>query len=92
MADRADDGMLRMGLTDVRRRLRDTLRRVQSGGERIMLERQGRPVAALVSLEDLELLEEIEDEYLNRLANASEAEPGEDVPWEQVKAKAEALP
>jgi prevent-host-death family protein len=92
MKHRADDGMLRMGLTDVRRRLYDTLRRVQSGGERIVLERRGRPVAALVSLEDLELLEEIEDEYLDRLADAAEAEGGESIPWEQVKAKAEALP
>jgi len=84
--------MVHMDRTEVRRRWRDTIRKVQCGGERIVLERQGRPVAALVSLEDLDLLEELEDEYLARLADASDAEPGENIPWEQVKAESRALP
>jgi prevent-host-death family protein len=84
--------VLRIGLTQARRRLQDTIREVQFGGERVILERQGRPVAALVALEDLELLEELEDEYLSKLADASEAEPGEDIPWEEVKAESDALP
>lgn len=59
--------MLRIGLTEVRNVFHDTIRRVQFGGERVILERQGRPVAALVSIEDLELLEQpggedVEDE------------------------------
>jgi hypothetical protein len=41
--------------------------------------------------EELERLEELEDEYLAKLADASEAEPGENIPWEQVKAESEAL-
>ena len=47
-----------------------------------------RPIAAA----ELERLEELEDEGLAELADASDAEPGEDIPWEQVKAKSEALP
>jgi antitoxin Phd len=82
----------RIGLTAVRNVFHDTIRKVQFGGELVVLERQGKPVAALVSLEDLELLEELEDEALAKLADASEAEPGEDIPWEQVKAESEALP
>ena len=84
--------MVHIGLTQIRSAFHDTIRKVQFGGERVILERQGRPVAALVPLEDLELLEEIEDQYLDGLADAAEAEPGEDIPWEEVRAKAEALP
>ncbi|MBM3474897.1 MAG: type II toxin-antitoxin system Phd/YefM family antitoxin [Armatimonadetes bacterium] len=84
--------MVHIGLTEIRSQFHDAIRKVQFGGERIVLERQGRPVAALVSLEDLELLEEIEDEYLDRLADAAEAEGGESIPWEQVRAESEALP
>jgi prevent-host-death family protein len=84
--------MVHVGLTEIRSNFHDTIRRVQFGGERVVLERQGRPVAALVSLEDLDLLEELEDEYLDRLADAAEAEGGERIPWEVVKAESEALP
>jgi len=45
-----------------------------------------------VSLEDLDLLEELEDEYLNRLADVAEAESGEDISREQVEAESDALP
>jgi prevent-host-death family protein len=84
--------MTRIGLTEIRNVFHDTIAKVQFGGERVVLERQGRPVAALVSIEDLELLEAMEDEALAKLADASDAEPGADVPWEQVKAESEALP
>ena len=86
------EGLPHIGLTEVRSKLRDTIHKVQIGGERIVLERQGRPVAALVSLEDLDLLEELEDEYLNRLADVAEAESGEDISREQVEAESDALP
>ena len=39
----------------------DLLSRVGYGGERISIERRGKPVAVLVSPEDAELLEAIED-------------------------------
>ena len=84
--------MVHIGLTEIRSAFHDTIRRVQFGGERVILERQGRPVAALVPLGDLELLEEMEDEHLAKLADASDAEPGETIPWEQVRAESRALP
>ena len=84
--------MERAGLTELRRRGRDLIGMVQYGGERVVLEHFGRPVAALVSLADLEILERLEDQGLIKLADESEAEPGPDVPWEQVKAESESLP
>lgn len=53
--------MTRLGASDVRNDFADTLNRVSYGGERIILHRRGKDVAALVPLEDLELLRELED-------------------------------
>ena len=39
----------------------DTLNRVAYGGERIVLRRRGRDLAAIVPMEDLALIEKIED-------------------------------
>jgi prevent-host-death family protein len=50
--------------TRVRAELSDLLGRVVHGGERIVVSKSGKKVAALISLEDLEMLESIED-YLD---------------------------
>ncbi len=57
-------------------------------GERVMLSSHGKPVAALVSVEDLELLQEIEDRIDGRQASEAlaEAEREGTVPWDRVKA------
>jgi len=57
---------------------------VSYGRERIVLERRGKDVAALVSLEDLELLEELENRMDLEAARAALKEPGT-IPWETVK-------
>ena len=41
--------------------LREALRRVKAEGERVLLEQEGEPVGALVSMEDLKALEQLED-------------------------------
>ena len=53
--------MTRLSASAVREEFSETLNRVAYGGERIVLERRGKDVAALVPVEDLELLEELED-------------------------------
>jgi len=67
----------------------DTLNRAAYGKERIILTRRGKPIAALVPLEDLELLDELEnaaDAEDVRLAR-EEAARGEIVAWDDVKAE-----
>ena len=67
----------------------DTLNRAGYGKERIILTRRGKPIAALVPLEDLELLDELEnaaDAEDVRLAR-EEAARGEIVAWNDVKAE-----
>jgi prevent-host-death family protein len=49
-----------MKVADIRNQLADVLNRVAYAGERIVLERRGKSVAALVSMEDLALLERLE--------------------------------
>ena len=53
--------MTRLSASAVREEFSETLNRVAYKGERIVLERRGKDVAALVPVEDLELLELLED-------------------------------
>jgi len=52
---------MRVRITDIRDNLADALNRVAYGGERIVLERRGKGIAALVSIDDLAVLEQLED-------------------------------
>jgi len=67
--------------------LSDTLNRVLYGKERIVIRRHGKDVAALVSMEDLRLLDEIEDmmDLEDARAALAEAEEKGTIPWEKVK-------
>jgi prevent-host-death family protein len=50
---------LRLNTADLRARIADTVNRVAYGRERVVLTRRGRPLAALVPIEDLETLERV---------------------------------
>jgi antitoxin Phd len=65
----------------------DTLNRVAFKGERIVVERHGKLVAALVSVEDLTLLEDLEDHLDVEAARAAREARGS-VPYEEVRRKA----
>ena len=54
--------MIEIGVADIRANLADVINRVAYGGERIVLQRRGKQVLAVVSMEDLELLNALEDE------------------------------
>lgn len=60
--------MTTMSIAEARNNLADTINRVSYGGERIVFARRGKPVAALVSAEDLALLQRIEDAEDGRAA------------------------
>lgn len=76
-----------VSITDVRDNLADALNRVAYGGERIILERRGKGVAALVSMDDLALLERIEDEADIKAARQAlkDYEKHGGVPWEEIQ-------
>jgi prevent-host-death family protein len=53
--------MTTMSIAEARNNLADAINRVSYGGERVIFSRRGKPVAALVSSEDLALLQRLED-------------------------------
>ena len=82
---------MKMNIVAIRSRLADTLNRVAYQGERVVLQRRGKGVAAIVPIEDLEALERMEDEQDVREAKKALAEMKrkglKSIPWEQVKAE-----
>ena len=53
--------MMEVGVHEIRANLAEVINRVAYGGERIILERRRQARAGLVSMEDLELLNALED-------------------------------
>lgn len=82
-----ETNMPRIPATAVRNSFSETLNRVAYKGERIVLERHGKAVAALVSVDDLALLESLEDRLDVEAVLAAREEPG-DTPYEEVRRKA----
>ena len=80
---------MNLAIAKIRSNLADALNRVVYGGERVILERRGKPIAAIISLEDLALLEAVEDEQDVAAAKRALAEmrrKGEKpVAWDEVK-------
>lgn len=66
--------MRTISTTEVRAQFSTLLNKVSSGKQRIRVKRKGKPLVAIVSLEDLEILEEIEDKIDILEANKSKKE------------------
>jgi prevent-host-death family protein len=78
--------MTRLEASKAREQFSDTLNRVAYGHERIVLRRRGKDVAALISLEDLALLEQLEDRIDIEEAKHILADPDEvPIPYSRVR-------
>jgi prevent-host-death family protein len=78
--------MTTTSISELKSALSEFLNRAAYGGERIIVSSRGKPKAAVISIEDLRRLEELEDALAAH--EALEAyEAGETTPWEQVKAE-----
>lgn len=77
--------MIRISTSDLRKDTADTLNRVAYGGDRVALQRRGKDVAVIVSVEDYELLRAIEDKADLELIKKIKEESGEYVPWDDLK-------
>ena len=83
--------MAQLNVMEARKAFSETVNRVAFGRERIVLERRGKRVAALVPVEDLELYERLLEEYEDRLdiEEADKAlaasENQEPVSWEDAR-------
>ena len=78
--------MTKVAVTKLRTTISDVLDRVVHHGERVAVERYGKQVAALVSPEDLELLEAIENRMDIEAARRALREPGRRS-WDEVRAE-----
>lgn len=94
MTTKASDEHINVTSEELRLGLGELINRVKYGNERVRVTRRGKPVMALVSVEDLELLEKvldaIEDEIdlpVVRKRLKRYQETGEGIPWEQIKAE-----
>ena len=77
--------MVTIAISEARERLSEAVE--LAGGEVVFLERYGKPAAVLLSPERYEeLMEAFEDAEDIGAFDASMAEEGENIPWEQVKA------
>ncbi len=65
-----------VNVVDVRNTFSEYLNRVYYQGQRIVIERRGKPVAALVSMEDLARLNALEDQADMKVAKKARKENG----------------
>jgi len=72
--------------TATRQNFSDIVNRAAYGGERIIVHRRKKPVAAVVPIADLELLERMEDEIDRKAARFALKDP-RTIPWESIKKK-----
>lgn len=69
---------------DARKNFADIVNKVAYGKEPIVLTRRGQKIVALVSIDELELLQQIEDHIDIEDAKKALAEPGENISGKEV--------
>lgn len=81
--------MEHISVLEARDRLAEILNRVAFAGEQFVLERRGKPVAALISMDDLAMLQraaaEVEDKIDADAVRAARRQRSKAVPLSQVK-------
>ena len=79
--------MTRLSTTEARAQFSDVLERVAFKGERVVIERHGKVLGAIVSPDDLHILEQVralEDEEDAAAVTRARKEKGR-IPWETIK-------
>lgn len=74
----------RVSASKARDEFAEIINRVAYGGETVLVHRRKKPVAAIIPIDDPELLERIEDELDIRAARRARKEKGS-IPWEKIK-------
>ena len=76
----------RLNSSEARAGFAEAVNRACFAGERTIIRRHGKEVAAVVSIEDLRALEQLEDRLDLEDARRIMKKPGRLIPWEKVKA------
>jgi len=74
---------------DARKKFANIINQVAFGDESFVLTRRGEPIAAIVSMRELKLLHEIEDQIDIEDAWKAKNELGEPISWEELKKELE---
>lgn len=77
--------LIKISTADARKKFAAIINRVAFGKESFVLTRRGEPLAAIVSVEDLKLLHELEEQIDIDDAWEARNEPGENISWEQLR-------
>ncbi len=81
--------MIRLNVAELRQSLAEMLNRAEYQGERIIIHRRGKDAAAIISLEDLKLFEQLIEGAEDRLdveaARAAMAESEDRIPHAEVR-------
>ena len=78
--------MSKVSTVEARDQLSTIINRAAFGKERVVLTRRGKELAAIVPIEDVKLLEDLEDRLDLEAAREALKEEGT-IPWEKVKAE-----
>ncbi len=78
--------MSKVSTVEARDQLATIINRAAFGKERVVLTRRGKELAAVVPIEDVKLLEELEDRLDLEAAREALKEEGT-IPWDKVKAE-----
>ena len=87
MASRKKSSSAAITTVAARQHFSDLINRVAYGKDRVLLTRRNRPLVAVVPIEDIALLEEIEDREDLKAARAAlrDVKRNGTIPWEQIK-------
>jgi len=80
-----------VSLMDLRRRIGEILARIVYAGERFIIKQRGQPVAALISIHDLQLLEKMEEQRDIQILRLARETSEHLVPFEELVAQYERL-
>ncbi|HXZ26739.1 MAG TPA: type II toxin-antitoxin system Phd/YefM family antitoxin [Terriglobales bacterium] len=75
----------RVSASKARDQFAEIINQVAYGKHTVLIHRRKKPVAAVIPIDDLKLLEEIEEEIDIREARKARREKGRSIPWEEVK-------
>ena len=77
--------MRRMSVAEAEKTLGATVETVERDRDRVILTRDGKPVAAIVTAEDLAFLEDLEERIDLEEARKALAEGGDPIPFETIR-------
>ena len=80
-----EQAMDKVTTADARKNLAEIVNQVAYGKEPVVLTRRGKELVALVSIEDLMLLQKLEDQIDIHDAWKAKEEPGEDISWSDLR-------